>query len=47
MATKNAPKKLRTSKETLRRLTSDLRIVRGGIGNTRCIPGDTCFALKA
>jgi len=45
MTVKNTPKKLRTSKETLRRLTSELSVVAGGTGD-RCPPGDTCFALK-
>ncbi len=45
MTTKTTTKKLRTSKETLRRLTDELKVVCGGTGD-RCPPGDTCFGFK-
>jgi hypothetical protein len=45
MTTKNPQKKLRTSKDTLRKLTSDLSVVVGGT-NDRCPPGDTCANYK-
>ena len=45
MTAKNTQKKLRTSKDTLRRLTRELSVVIGGTGD-RCPPGDTCFVLK-
>ena len=44
MTTKKTQKKLRTSKDTLRRLTHGLSIVAGGT-NDRCPVGDTCVGI--